>query len=83
MSYKRTLNNDFSLFTNKEDYTGVLKNNKDEIIPFKYDDITMAGNVFIAKAKKKRTTILRFLFYKRKKTGNAIYQGSIHNRRKS
>ena len=42
MSYKRTLNNDFSLFNNKEDYTGVLKNNKDEIIPFKYDDITMA-----------------------------------------
>lgn len=45
MSYKRTLNNDFSLFTNKEDYTGVLKNNENEIVPFKYDDITMAGNV--------------------------------------
>lgn len=53
MSYKRTLNNDFSLFTNKEDYTGVLKNNENEIVPFKYDDITMAGNVFIAKATKR------------------------------
>ena len=59
MSYKRTLNNDFSLFTNKEDYTGVLKNNENEIVPFKYDDITMAGNVFIAKATKEddHTTI--------------------------
>ncbi len=53
MSYKRTLNNDFSLFTNKEDYTGVLKNNENEIVPFKYDDITMAGNVFYSESYKK------------------------------
>nr|WP_199162226.1 WG repeat-containing protein [Elizabethkingia sp. ASV34] len=67
MSYKRTLNNDFSLFNNKEDYTGVLKNNKDEIIPFKYDDITMAGNVFIAKATKRGRPYYDFYSIKGKK----------------
>ena len=66
-SYKRTLNNDFSLFSNKEDYTGVLKNNKDEIIPFKYDDITMAGNVFIAKATKRGRPYYDFYSIKGKK----------------
>ncbi|MDV3574965.1 hypothetical protein CMU59_16865 [Elizabethkingia anophelis] len=67
MSYKRTLNNDFSLFTNKEDYTGVLKNNENEIVPFKYDDITMAGNVFIAKATKRGRPYYDFYSIKGKK----------------
>ncbi len=67
VSYRKKLNNDFAVFANKEDYVGILKDNKDEIIPFKYDDITMAGDVFVAKASKRGRPYYDFYSMKGKK----------------
>ncbi|UIR54667.1 WG repeat-containing protein [Sphingobacterium sp. SRCM116780] len=45
----KMLNKDLGVFENKDDFKGILKNNKEELVPFKYDEIELVNKLLIAK----------------------------------
>ncbi len=56
----RQLNKELVVFLDKNDYEGVLRNNKDEIVPFKYNNITLAGEVLVAENSKRGRSFFEF-----------------------
>ncbi len=54
------LNQELVVFADQEDYEGVLRNNKEEVVPFKYDGITLAGNVLVAEGSKRGRNFYEF-----------------------
>ncbi len=57
----RQLNKELVVFLDKNDYEGVLRNNKDEIVPFKYNNITLAGEVLVAENSKRAVVSSSFI----------------------
>ena len=59
--FESQLTADLAVFSNKDSYYGILKNNKTEIIPFKYDGISKIGKTVVAQASKRGRPF--YLFY--------------------
>jgi len=47
--FERKLEANLSIFKNKKEYLGVLRNGQEEIVPFKYTSIERQGKLFVAK----------------------------------
>ena len=48
------------VFSDKEDYEGVLRNNKEEVVPFKYDRISLTGDILVAEGSKRGRSFYEF-----------------------
>ncbi|PSK89811.1 WG repeat-containing protein [Taibaiella chishuiensis] len=56
----KQLDKDLVVFSDKAAYEGVLRNNKEEVVPFKYDNITLAGDVLVAEGSKRGRSFYEF-----------------------
>jgi hypothetical protein len=54
------LTKELVVFSDKEDYEGVLRNNKEEVVPFKYDRISLTGDILVAEGSKRGRSFYEF-----------------------
>lgn len=60
VKFFKKLNDEYAVFTDKNDYKGVLKNRKDEVIPYEYNNIDLAGNTFVLERSKRGRIFYEF-----------------------
>lgn len=54
------LNKDLAVFSDKDNYEGVLRNNKEEVVPFRYEHISITGGVLVAEGSKRGRSFFEF-----------------------
>lgn len=68
VKFFKKLNDEYSAFKDENDYVGVLKNRKEQLVPYEFDDVDLVGNIFVMKRSKRGRSFYEF----RKMDGSKI-----------
>lgn len=60
VEFVKNIDENYAVFSDKNKYQGILKNRKDEIIPYAYDGIDLIGNIFVLNRSKRGRSFYEF-----------------------